>query len=206
MYKIKDWERWQSYRSDRCQPPWIKLHRCLMRNPEWVALTDAERGQLVAMWLLAADKKGELPDAKTIKKMCYMSNNLNINKFIDLGFLVVNMTPNGSQDDVNMPSQTRLDKTRLDKTREDIVLADSNLSFIESLKKNPAYKDIDIDRELSKMDAWLLTPKGKGRKKNHRFVLNWLNKIDVSIQSTTESEFDKKVREHRESISKNAKK
>lgn len=56
------------------------------------------------------------------------------------------------------------------------------------------------------MDAWLLTPKGKGRKKNHRFVLNWLNKIDVSIQSTTESEFDKKVREHRESISKNAKK
>jgi hypothetical protein len=49
------------------------------------------------------------------------------------------------------------------------------------LKENPAYKEIDIEKELSKMDAWLSTPAGRGRKKTSRFVLNWLNRIDTSI-------------------------
>ena len=53
-----NWDKWQTYRKDRGQPPWIKIHRRLMRNPEWVSLTDAERGQLVSMWLLAADHDG----------------------------------------------------------------------------------------------------------------------------------------------------
>lgn len=53
--------------------------------------------------------------------------------------------------------------------------------FIEQLKALPAYKGIDVDREVSKMEAWLLTPKGKGRKLTKGFVVNWLNKIDVPI-------------------------
>jgi len=53
--------------------------------------------------------------------------------------------------------------------------------FISALKSNPAYKEIDIDRELAKMDAWLLLPQARGRKKTKRFILNWLNKVDVPI-------------------------
>lgn len=52
----------------------------------------------------------------------------------------------------------------------------SNSVFINALKANPAYKHINIDTELSKIDAWLLTR--KGRLKTKRFVVNWLNKID----------------------------
>lgn len=48
--------------------------------------------------------------------------------------------------------------------------------FIDKLKANPAYKHINIDIELSKMDAWLLTH--KGRQKTRSFIVNWLNKID----------------------------
>jgi len=51
--------------------------------------------------------------------------------------------------------------------------------FISSLKTNPAYKGIDIDCELGKMDAWLSTH--PGRKKTRRFIVNWLNKIDKPI-------------------------
>jgi len=54
--------------------------------------------------------------------------------------------------------------------------------FIKSLKENPAYKKIDIDKELAKMDAWLITPKGKGRKKTRQFILNWLNRIDTPVE------------------------
>lgn len=53
--------------------------------------------------------------------------------------------------------------------------------FFSSLKANPAFKGIDIDRELAKMDAWLLTPKARGRKKTKGFIVNWLNKIDKPI-------------------------
>ena len=41
---VTNWERWQSYRADRGQPPWIKVHRTVLRNPEWTMLTDAQRG------------------------------------------------------------------------------------------------------------------------------------------------------------------
>ena len=86
--KIMNWDKWQTYRKDRGQPPWIKIHRRLMRNPEWVSLTDAERGQLVSMWLLAADHDGVIPaSAPLIQKLCFMSDEPNLNKFTDLEFI-----------------------------------------------------------------------------------------------------------------------
>lgn len=51
--------------------------------------------------------------------------------------------------------------------------------FIQSLKNNPAYKEIDIDLELNRMDGWLSTrPR---RKKTRRFIVNWLNNIDTPL-------------------------
>lgn len=100
--KVRNWDRWQSYRRDRGQPPWIKVHRRLMRNPEWVALSDSERGQLVAIWLLAADHDGDIPASpELVEKLCFMDTAPNINKFIDLGFICqndANMTPERRQD------------------------------------------------------------------------------------------------------------
>jgi len=98
--KITNWKKWQSYRADRGQPPWIKIHRRLLRNLEWVSLSDAERGQLVSMWLLAADHNGVIPTSPaTIQKICFMTNTPNINKFIELGFLDANSTSQRRQGD-----------------------------------------------------------------------------------------------------------
>jgi len=59
-----------------------------MRNLDWVSLTDAERGQLVAMWLLAADHNGVIPASpESIQKLCFMNDPPDINKFTDLGFI-----------------------------------------------------------------------------------------------------------------------
>ena len=90
--KIVNWDKWQTYRKDRGQPPWIKIHRRLLRNPEWVSLTDAERGQLVVIWLLAADHDGVIPASpEIIQKLCFMSEQPNLNKFIGLGFIKDNL-------------------------------------------------------------------------------------------------------------------
>lgn len=51
--------------------------------------------------------------------------------------------------------------------------------FIDILKNNPAYKNIDFESELGKMDAWILTH--PGRQKTRRFIINWLNKVDQSM-------------------------
>lgn len=52
----------------------------------------------------------------------------------------------------------------------------SDEEFIAALRQNPAYKHIDIDYELGKMDAWLSTPRGTGKKKTRQRVLTWLNR------------------------------
>ena len=104
--KIRNWDKWQSYRRDRGQPPWIKIHRCLMRNADWVSLADAQKGQLVSIWLLAADKGGKVPDSpKTIQRLCYMDKPPNLQLYEKLGFIDgpcqgdVKMTPSRRQDD-----------------------------------------------------------------------------------------------------------
>jgi len=55
----------------------------------------------------------------------------------------------------------------------------SDEDFINTLKTKEVYKGIDIDRELDKMDSWLLVH--PGRKKTRRFIVNWLNKIDKPV-------------------------
>lgn len=65
--------------------------------------------------------------------------------------------------------------------KQPTVLADAD--FIATLKKNPAYTHINIDVELGKMDAWLLTSKGKGRTKTRAFVVNWLNRVERPLPS-----------------------
>jgi len=55
--------------------------------------------------------------------------------------------------------------------------------FIQKLKENPAYKEIDIDQELGKIDAWLLTPRGAGKKKSRQRIVNWLNRVEKPIET-----------------------
>lgn len=87
-YRIRNWEKWQSYRGDRGQPPWIKVHRCLMRNDGWVQLTDAQRGHLVSIWLLAADRDGQIPASpQLIQKLCYLDQPPDLQLLMDLGFI-----------------------------------------------------------------------------------------------------------------------
>lgn len=52
----------------------------------------------------------------------------------------------------------------------------TDAEFLNDLRRNPAYKHLDLDVELGKMDAWLVTPRGKRKRKTRQFVVNWLNR------------------------------
>ena len=60
---------------------------------------------------------------------------------------------------------------------------EADADFLAALRTNPAYQGIDIDRELGKLDAWLLTPKGRGKKKTRARIVYWLNGVDQPVGS-----------------------
>ena len=59
--EVKDWEEHQTYRRDRNPPPWIKVHRRIFMSRKWALLSDAEKGHLISIWVLAADRDGHVP-------------------------------------------------------------------------------------------------------------------------------------------------
>ena len=121
--RIRNWDKWQTYRKDqKSRPPWIKLHCAVVHNPEWGELSDAERGQLISMWLLAAERDGEIPASPSLlRKFCFMSEEPDLNRFISLGFI----------DDVTGMYQTcdthgtcvvpRVEESRVDQSRVDKI-------------------------------------------------------------------------------------
>ncbi len=129
--KINQWEKWQTFRSDRGSPPWIKIHRQIMTNPKWAKLTDSEKGQLICLWIIAADKKGTIPDNEVIlKKIAGLDKPPNINKFIDLGFIIRTDVSVRRQHDVNVAPSWRqhdvTDKIRGEKRREELRSKEDN--------------------------------------------------------------------------------
>ena len=107
--KIRNWQKWQSYRADRGQPPWIKIHRRVMRNPEWVSLSDAEKGRLVCIWLLGADKDGLVPaDPEIIKKICYLDDIPDLSTLRRLQFITENGPSHETEDNDNLESPGKI--------------------------------------------------------------------------------------------------
>ncbi len=88
LLKIRNWETWQTYRKDRGTPPWIKIYRRLLLDPQWNTLTDAQKGQLVSLWVLAGDRNGIIPDdTRMLRKLCQLDSDPDVSTFISLGFI-----------------------------------------------------------------------------------------------------------------------
>jgi hypothetical protein len=64
MMRIKNWGRFQHFKNRR--PPWIKLYREILEDPEWHDLPDDAAKALVGFWLLASENCGNLPDVRRI--------------------------------------------------------------------------------------------------------------------------------------------
>jgi hypothetical protein len=65
--KIKGWDEFQHFK-DRT-PPWIKLYRYLLDDPEWHELSGDDSKILVMLWLIASEDKameGNLPNIKNL--------------------------------------------------------------------------------------------------------------------------------------------
>lgn len=60
--KIKNWKKFQHY--NKRMPPWIKVYRELLNDPDWHALEPMDAKVLIMLWILACDDEkmeGTLP-------------------------------------------------------------------------------------------------------------------------------------------------
>lgn len=64
-YQVKGWNKFQHY-GNRAAPPWIKLYRSLLDNPDFHALDDWSARLLVSLWLIASEASGYLPASKVL--------------------------------------------------------------------------------------------------------------------------------------------
>lgn len=176
---VHDWDKWQSFRKDRGTPPWIKIHRCVFSCAKWASLSDAEKGQIISMWIVAADKEGELPtDPRVLMKVCQLDTPPDIKKFVSLQLLdlvgcpmVDSMTPSGCQDDA--PEERRGEEKR----GETFRISDENAVgdfYLTKKKKKLSGKRLEtflqfwtaFNLKLGKAeaaDAWLDIPSLTGK-------------------------------------------
>ena len=62
---VRNWDRFQHYKDGR-NLQWIKLHRTLLDNYDFAALSGDDAKILILCWLVAAEKDGELPDVAVL--------------------------------------------------------------------------------------------------------------------------------------------
>jgi hypothetical protein len=198
MIKIKNWQRFQSYK-DR-KPPWIRLQRTLLDNYSFHRMSANARALLPMLWLLASEnsdpKSGQID--LTFDEIAFrLRQNINdlkkaVNEMAHADFVELNHECNES---VTKPYSNRIQTVTPEtetetETETDISLCrKKNLRhtplnssfdfFLASLKKSNAYPGLDIEREVAKMKNWLALPQNAKRKLTQRFVVNWLNRIDI---------------------------
>lgn len=67
-YGVKNWCRFQHYKHRN--PPWIKLYRDILNDPDWHNLPADTAKVLVMLWLLACEDpytvRGGLPDVPAL--------------------------------------------------------------------------------------------------------------------------------------------
>lgn len=62
--RIKNWEKFQHYKTRR--PPWIKLYRNILDDPEWHKLSGDASKLLAMLWIVASENAGVLPDLEKL--------------------------------------------------------------------------------------------------------------------------------------------
>ena len=65
--RVKNWQDFQHFKDRR--PPWIKLYREILDDPDWHSLSGDDAKTLIMIWLLASEDKameGNIPDLRTV--------------------------------------------------------------------------------------------------------------------------------------------
>lgn len=175
--QINNWDKWQSYRKDRGTPPWIKVYRNLLSNPEWAVLSDSEKGQLISIWILAADKGGVISENPVlIQKMCMLDAAPDVNRFVTLGFLTPACQPDDNQVVTSCPQHDAPEtETETDKSKAKRFTKPSKDEIHEYMKQRDNHDYAEVERyfDYNESKGWKVG--NTGMKDWKASVRTWLS-------------------------------
>lgn len=176
---VHNWRDHQSYRADRGMPPWIKIHRSLLRNDKWLQLSEVERIHLISIWILAADNDGRvINDASVVRRACALDSEPDLKRLISLGLLDAKNTKARRHDCVSVTTingdlgapeaetetETETEKKNRKKKAYKFDGQVIRLTEIDYDKWEAAYPHLSLAAELTSRDAWLRDQKPEIRK------------------------------------------
>lgn len=68
--RVKGWSKFQHFK-DR-NPPWIKLYRDILSDPDWYELRGETAKTLIMIWLIASEDKGKEGKLPCTRKLAFM--------------------------------------------------------------------------------------------------------------------------------------
>jgi hypothetical protein len=141
---VKNWDEFQHYK-DR-SPPWIKLHRDLLRDYNFLCLQDASKLHLMLIWLLASQMDNKIPaDEKFIRNQIGVKEKIDFNELIEKGFLI------DASNALAKCKQTAIGETETETETETDIRARKNHSTGKSLKNYFGGEDFDIPQDWGDM-------------------------------------------------------
>ena len=168
-YKIKEWKQFQHFK-DRT-PPWIKLYRYLLDDPDWHELSGDSAKKLVMLWLIASEdpkKSGNLPNIRKIAFRLRITEKQTSDLLKKLGHWVlleqddINPISRRYQDDApetETETETETEKKKIFKppSLEDVILYCQEKGF-DAVLANRAFEHYNIadwhDAHGKKVKNW----------------------------------------------------
>ena len=86
LLAVKDWGLFQHY--SKRNPPWIKLHRAVLDDYAFCALSDAAKGHLILLWLYASQCDGKVPYDVPFLERKLSCTGIDLDLYVKNGFLI----------------------------------------------------------------------------------------------------------------------
>lgn len=126
--RVRNWERFQHYKSKEAPPPWIKLYTDTLTNYDFLKLAEADRYKLIGVWMLAAKTGNIIPNDPVFVARCIGCKKVNLDLFVAHGFLEV------------VYSESRPTLERVYEHQKDLEVLEINA------ETDPAVDDFNLDR------------------------------------------------------------
>ena len=179
-YRIKDWNKFQHFK-DR-NPPWIKLYKELIDDPDWHALDSKSAKILVMLWIIASECKeleGNLPPIRTIAFRLRLPESAIIDAFTKLSHYLIQPDINtiSTRYQVDAPeTETKGETKREEETKGVFVPSDIKkpygefnnvkLTADELQKLRDIHGDYTLKKGICCLGDWMQST-GKSRKDHY---------------------------------------
>jgi hypothetical protein len=190
--RFKNWGKFQHYKQRT--PPWIKLHRSLLDDMDYHAMTPLSAKLLPLAWLLASEYDGSLPDLEiisfrlrvTVKEVQKALNEWNL--YLE-GTASAALAECKQNNHLETETETETEKRKRQIASSDKISLSAEELFCELpcvgngrkylvskeyiAQMKPLYPGIDIEKETLRAKGWLINNPSKG--KTHQGMTRYLN-------------------------------